>query len=182
MNSSIGAIEFRSIAKGIEVSNELVKKSDVEICYLKSICPGKFLVIVSGDEAAVNEAIKFGVEQAVQYQVDSFILYRIHPQIIKALKHQYGRPEHIGALGVMEVNKVCKGLVALDETLKSSPVHLVKLQIAFGIGGKCVYIVAGELSSIQYGFNMAISKLTEKDMIYQSIIPSVDAQIIENLI
>ena len=31
MNKSIGALEFRSISKGIEVSNEIVKKANVEI-------------------------------------------------------------------------------------------------------------------------------------------------------
>ena len=50
MNKSIGALEFRSISKGIEVSNEIVKKANVEIIYFKTICPGKFLVIVTGDE------------------------------------------------------------------------------------------------------------------------------------
>ncbi|WP_254171498.1 BMC domain-containing protein, partial [Clostridioides difficile] len=42
------AIEFKSIAKGIEVSNEMIKKSSVDVLYLKSICPGKFLIIVGG--------------------------------------------------------------------------------------------------------------------------------------
>ena len=37
MKKSIGALEFRSISKGIEVSNEVVKKAFVEVSYLKSI-------------------------------------------------------------------------------------------------------------------------------------------------
>ena len=45
MKKSIGALEFRSISKGIEVSNEVVKKAFVEVSYLKSICPGKFFLI-----------------------------------------------------------------------------------------------------------------------------------------
>ena len=56
MKKSIGALEFRSISKGIEVSNEVVKKAFVEVSYLKSICPGKFFLIVNGDAGEVKEA------------------------------------------------------------------------------------------------------------------------------
>ncbi len=182
MNKSLGAIEFRSIAKGIEVSNEMVKKSYVEICYFKSICPGKFLIIVSGNEAEVNDAISFGMEHGGKFTVDSFVIHNIHPQIIQALKHKYEKSENINAIGIMETNKVCAGLKALDHALKSSSISIVKLQVAFGIGGKCVYIVAGELSSLNYGFEEIKSKIGEKEIVYDAIIPSVDEHLLKNLI
>lgn len=181
-NNSIGAIEFRSIAKGIEVSNELIKTSNVAISYFKSICPGKFLMIVNGDESDVNQAIAYGLTLGEKFIVDSFVLHRVHPEIIQAFKHKYTIPESIGAIGIMETNKVCAGLRALDKTLKTSNVSLVKLQIAFGIGGKCVYIIAGELSSLEYGLREAKATLNEKDIVYTTVIPSTDLDVIQQLI
>ncbi len=35
------------------------------------------------------------------------------------------------AIGIMETGKVSSGILALDKTLKSSEVNLVKLQLAF---------------------------------------------------
>ncbi|MFQ9695855.1 MAG: BMC domain-containing protein [Zhenhengia sp.] len=84
MNKSIGALEFRSISKGIEVSNEIVKKANVEIIYFKTICPGKFLVIVTGDEGEVNEAIDYGVMIAENTLVDSFKVHAVSTPIIAA--------------------------------------------------------------------------------------------------
>lgn len=181
-NNSIGAIEFRSIAKGIEISNDLVKKSNVAISFFKGICPGKFLLIINGEESDVKDAIESGVSQGEKFVVDSFILHRVHPDIISALKHKYDRPSDMNAIAVMETNKVCAGIQALDRTLKTSSVALVKLQIAFGIGGKCVYVVTGEVSSLEYGLKEAKSVLSEKDIVYSTVIPSTDKEIIQQLV
>lgn len=182
MSKSIGAIEFKSIAKGIEISNEIVKKSLVEVLYLKSICPGKFLIIISGDTSYVNEAIDYGIAKGCNYIVDSFIINVINEEIINGLKHKYKKLKNISSIGILETNKVCSGLKALDKTLKSSDVTLIKLQLSFAIGGKLVYIVSGDLSSLEYGINEGISILRKNDIVNKSIIQSVDDQIIKSLI
>lgn len=182
MSNSIGAIEFRSIAKGFEVSNEIVKKSFVEVLYLKSICPGKFIIIISGDTGEVNTAIDYGLSISDGFMVDSFIINAVHESIIDGLKNKYKHTENISSIGIMETNKVCAGLKALDKTLKSSDVNLIKLQLSFAIGGKLVYMVSGSLSSINYGIDEAKNTLKVKDIVYSSVIPSVDEKIIKNLI
>lgn len=181
MNKSIGAIEFKSIAKGIEVSNEMVKKSLVEILYLKSICPGKFLIIISGEVSEVNESIKYGLDLGENYIVDSFVINSVSEEIIDGIKKKYKPIKEYDAIGIVETNKVCAGITMLDKTLKSSNVSLTKLQLSFAIGGKLVYIVSGELSNIEYGINMAKTIVNSKNIINISIIPNVDKQIIKNL-
>ena len=153
MSKSIGAIEFRSISKGIEVSNEIVKKSSVNICFLKSICIGKFLIIISGDVSEVEEAIKYGLSLGGNNIIDSFIVNAVEEEIINGLKNRYTSKEVNSAIGVMETTKVCSGIKALDKTLKSSDVRLVKLQLATFLGGKLVYIITGDLSSVEYALN-----------------------------
>ena len=177
MKKSIGALEFRSISKGIEVSNEVVKKAFVEVSYLKSICPGKFFLIVNGDAGEVKEAIEFGEKLGEKYLVGSFIINSIHHDIINAQKNIEDK-----AIGIMETGKVSSGILALDKTLKSSEVNLVKLQLAFGIGGKLVYIVSGDLSSVENGMREGQAILQEKDIINVSIIPFVHSEIAKNLI
>ncbi|MGL4912759.1 MAG: BMC domain-containing protein [Romboutsia sp.] len=182
MSKSIGAIEFKSIAKGIELSNEIVKKSFVEVLYLKSICPGKFLIIISGETSYVNESIDYGLAKGSGYIVDSFVINAISEVIINGLKHKYEKLENITSIGVVETNKVCAGIKALDKTLKSSEVYLIKLQLSFAIGGKLVYIVAGDLDSLEYGIKEGTQILNSKEIVNTTIIPSVDCQIIKNLI
>lgn len=182
MSKSIGAIEFKSIAKGIEVSNEIIKKSLVEVLYFKSICPGKFLIIVSGETSYVNECIDYGIEIGDKYIIDSFVINAVSTEIIDGLKNRYKKLEHINSVGVVETNKVCAGIKMLDKTLKSGDVSLVKLQLSFAIAGKLVYIVSGDLSSLEYSLEESKSVVKEKDIIYMTTIPSIDEKLIKNLI
>lgn len=183
MSKSIGALEFRSISKGIYVSNEVLKKAFVEVLYLRPICPGKFLLLISGENCEVKEAIDLGVTLGEKYLVGNFVISSIHEDIIKALKGQYDEKNIDNkALGIMECNKVVSGIIALNKTLKSSNVSLVKLNLAFAIGGKLVYIVSGDLSSVESGMREGEESLKGRDIINVSIIPFVHRDIAKNLI
>lgn len=74
MNKSIGVIEFKSIVKGIEVFNEMIKKFLVDVLYLKSICLGKFLIIVGGEIFYINECVDYGIKFGEGYIVDNFVI------------------------------------------------------------------------------------------------------------
>lgn len=135
MNKSIGAIEFKSIAKGIEVSNEMIKKSSVDVLYLKSICPGKFLIIVGGETSYINECVDYGIKLGEGYIVDNFVINAISQEILDGFKNKYQKLDSIVSIGVVESSKVCAGIKMLDKTLKSGDLVLVKLQLSFAIGG-----------------------------------------------
>ncbi|MDV9756720.1 BMC domain-containing protein [Clostridioides difficile] len=182
MNKSIGAIEFKSIAKGIEVSNEMIKKSSVDVLYLKSICPGKFLIIVGGETSYINECVDYGIKLGEGYIVDNFVINATSQEILDGFKNKYQKLDSIVSIGVVESSKVCAGIKMLDKTLKSGDLVLVKLQLSFAIGGKLVYIVAGDLSSLEYALKESENVVREKEVIYKTVIPSVDSQIIKSLI
>lgn len=180
MRNSIGSIEFRSIAKGIEIADFMVKKSDVEIIYFKMICPGKFIVILNGNEDAIKEAVDYGVELGKSFIVDSFIVNAVHKDIINGLKNKYSEKIK-GAYGIMETISVCSGIKALDRMLKNANVAVVKIQTAFVIGGKFVFVVSGEVSDIEDGMREAKLAIDEKKIVNISIIPSPDPMIISML-
>ena len=180
MNKSIGGIELRSISKGIEISDLIVKKSQVEIIYFKSICPGKFIVLICGNEGEVKVAIDCGIEYGEKQVVDSFVLNNVHEDIISSIKGKYVEDEN-GALGIVETTSVCSGLQALDKMLKGANVTIVRIQLAFAIGGKFVFTVSGELSDIQNGIEIINSTIDKKKIINISLIPSPDKQILKLL-
>lgn len=180
MNRSIGAIEFRSISKGIEVSDLMVKRCEVELVFFKTICPGKFLTIISGNEGEVKEAVDYGMSICGKYAVDSFIVNAVHPNIISGLKNKYNIKVK-GAFGIMETSSVCSGIEALDVMLKYSNVSIIKMQLAFCIGGKFLSIVSGEVSDVENGVKVAKDSIDEKKIINISIIPSPDNMIVSML-
>jgi microcompartment protein CcmL/EutN len=50
---SIGLVEVNSIAKGFEVCDAMAKTANVTVLVAKTICPGKYIIMVGGDVAAV---------------------------------------------------------------------------------------------------------------------------------
>lgn len=182
MNKSIGAIEFVSISRGIYVADAIVKKAEVEILYFKSICPGKFLIVIAGDEGEVDTAIDYGVSIAGTALYDSYKIHAVSPIIINGMKAKYETNETADAIGIVETKKVCTGIRALDIVLKAADVKLVKLNMAFAIGGKLVFVITGTVSSVEYGINQCKSILNKSECENIAIIPSPNEDIRNQLI
>ena len=48
MSKAIGMIEFKTTATGITAADAMVKTSDVEIVEAQTVCPGKYIAIITG--------------------------------------------------------------------------------------------------------------------------------------
>lgn len=182
MNKSIGALEFVSISRGMYVADAIVKKAEVEIIYFKTICPGKFLIIISGDEGEVDTAIDYGTSIAGKTLFDSFKVHAVSPAIILGIRAKYDSIEKTDAVGIVETKKVCTGIRALDVMLKAADVTLIRVYLAFTIGGKLVFAVTGSVSSIEYGIAECKQLLSEAERENIAIIPSPNMDIIDNLL
>lgn len=181
MNKSIGALEFMNISRGMYVADAILKKATVEILYFKAICPGKFLIIVGGDEDEIDTAIDYGEEISGQNLVDSFKVHAVSPEILAGFKSKYERVDFIDAIGIVEARKVCTGIRALDKVLKAADVSLLKIFMAFAIGGKLVFMVTGSVSSIEYSLSQCRDILSDQEYNNISILPSPNREMLETL-
>ena len=64
MDPAIGMIELNSIAKGIETCDFMLKATDVKLIFFQTVCPGKFIILVSGVLAEVKSSVYNGFEIA----------------------------------------------------------------------------------------------------------------------
>ena len=55
---AIGCLELNSIAMGMHSADEMVKAAEVALVMARPTCPGRYLVVVSGDTGAVNSAVE----------------------------------------------------------------------------------------------------------------------------
>ena len=62
MQPAIGLIEFNSIASGILATDAMAKKADVTVVDSRGICPGKYIVLITGDVEAVDRSLEAGLE------------------------------------------------------------------------------------------------------------------------
>ena len=82
----LGVLEFNSIAIGIKSLDEMIKEAPINIIDARTICPGKYLILISGDVASVESSIKKGIETGAGYIVDKLFLPMVHEDIIPAIK------------------------------------------------------------------------------------------------
>ena len=99
--SAIGIIETSSIAKGFEISDSILKSANVELVVNRTICPGKYMVLISGDVDAVKASIEAGIKSAAHTLVDHFVIPNVHPSVFPAISGVSHLPE-LRALGVVE--------------------------------------------------------------------------------
>lgn len=180
MISSLGMVELNSIAKGIETADAMIKSAEVQLLYSKHICPGKYIIIVSGDTEAVKLSVDMGLKVGQINIIASFVLSNIHEDIINGLKRKYNY-HVIKAIGVVEFTSAAEALTSLDRVLKYGDVSLVKLLMGSSIGGKCYFIITGDLSAVEEGIRFGMNGINIKKLLNKVIIPYPDDELVKNL-
>jgi microcompartment protein CcmL/EutN len=145
---ALGLIEFKSVAKGIFATDAIAKKAPVKILSTNPICPGKYLVIFAGEVADVEEAFRAGITAGADMIINTVFLPYIHRDVIPAMTAAT-HVEHFGALGIIETFSVASCVIAADIAAKTTPVKLVEIRLANGLGGKAYFVMTGELADIE---------------------------------
>lgn len=58
MSKAIGMAEFKTISAGMTAADTMVKTAAVDIIEAETVCPGKYIVIVTGELSAVNASVR----------------------------------------------------------------------------------------------------------------------------
>ena len=171
MLHAIGLVELNSIAKGIEVADAMLKTADVTLLSAKTICPGKYIVMVGGDVAAVNQSVAIGAEVGGHLLVDQFILPNIHSSVLPAISG-VTQVESKQALGVVETYSVAACIEAADSAVKAANVTLVRIHMAFGIGGKCYFVATGDVADVKTAVEIGSEAAGAKGLlVYSMVVP-----------
>ena len=145
---SIGLIELSSVAAGFEVADTMLKAGNVRLLLSRSICSGKYMVLIGGETAAVAAAVRAGAEAANGFLIDDFTIANVHPDVFVALgRTQPVRPD--GALGILESFNVATLIQAADAAAKAAAVQLLEVRLAMALGGKAFCTMTGDVGSVQ---------------------------------
>lgn len=172
MAKAIGMVEFTSIARGIYAADQMVKVSDVEIVTAGSACPGKYMAIVQGDVAAVQDSVSTGENVAQEFLVDSIVIPNVSPAVFPAITGAT-MPDEIQALGIMESFSMATMVITADAILKAAELQPIELRLGNGLGGKSFFIFTGDVAAVQTGVEAGKSIAEEKGLLVNAeVIPS----------
>nr|WP_315025046.1 BMC domain-containing protein [uncultured Aminipila sp.] len=181
MANAIGMVEFTSIARGIYAADQMVKISDVEIVTACSTCPGKYIAIVHGDVAAVEDSVQIGEKVAGEFWIDSIIIPNVNPQVFPAITGAT-MPEKIEALGILESFSMSTMVIAADAILKSAELEPLELRLGNGLGGKAFFTFTGDVAAVQTGVETGRTIADEKGLLVNAeVIPSPSDRLIPSL-
>ena len=165
----LAVLEFSSIAIGIKVLDDMVKIAPVKIIEARTICPGKYIIVFSGDVASVEYSFKKGLETGKEYLVDSLYLPMVHQDVVSAIGNVV-KTEEWNSIGIIETLSVTSSIEAGDFAVKTGGVKIIEIRIAIGFGGKSYVKIMGTLDAVEAAMQVATAKVKEKNQLCMEII------------
>lgn len=181
MKKSIGLLEFKSIAKGMEVTDEVLKSSNVELLAANPICPGKYICMFTGEVGAVNNAVEVGRRLGGVFQIEAYSIPNVHPAVFPALSGT-AELDHVDCLGVIETMSALGSVMVADTAIKASNVTILEVRLARGLGGKGFTLIAGDISSVKRAISACEDKYTPTgEILCASVIPTPTKALIQKI-
>ena len=167
MSKAIGMVEYKTVSTGMTAADNMVKTSNVEILQASTVCPGKYIVIITGELSAVRSSVDAAMKNYPDALTDSFVLGNPHEAIFPAI---YGTTEveNPRALGVIETYSAASIIVAADVAAKTSLVDLIEMRIAKGMCGKSYLLMTGEVAAVTAAVEKVKADLKETSMFLDS--------------
>jgi len=177
---AIGLLEFGSVASGIVAADAMVKRAPIEQLIAGSVQPGRYLVLVAGDVASVDEACEAGREAAPAALVDEIVLHDVHVGVVSALRGERVSGS-VEALGILETASVAPLLAAADAGLKGAEVELLEINIADGLGGKAYLLFGGAVSDVEAAVSLGRDRVDPASLVGAEVIAQLHGEMSANL-
>ena len=170
---AIALIEYSSIATGILAGDEMLKKAPITVIKSGTVHNGKYLVLIGGSVASVEESYAKGLTIEPDNIIDNMILPNVHEQLhdsilgarLKCTKE---------SLGIIEASSVSTMIKASDAGIKGADVNIIKIRLADDIGGKSFTIYNGSIEEIQSAVEIAKNAITTPEhWVNETIIPNM---------
>lgn len=178
---ALALVEFGSIAAGIQAADAMVKRAPIDVIKTGTVQPGKYLVLIGGMVADVEESLAAGREVGAAAVVDYILLPQVHPEVVEAVGG--GRvPEVNDSLGVIETTTVAASIHAADAGIKGAEVRLVEVRLADGLGGKGIVLFSGLVADVEAAIEIGVGVLERPELLVrQVVIPQLHAEMWDNV-
>jgi len=178
---ALALIEFSSIATGIKAADAMVKRAPIDVIKSGTVQPGKYLVLIGGEVADVEESLQEGRDVGSTSLVDYVLLPQVHPEVVESIGG--GRvPDPNDALGVIETTTVAASIHAADAGVKGAQVRLVEVRLADGLGGKGIVLYSGLVADVEAAVEIGVGVLESPDLLVrQVVIPQLHPDMWDNV-
>src|ERR1039457_4243883 len=165
--NSIGMVELGSIAAGYQVCDAMLKAADVELVLARSICSGKYMVMVRGEVGAVQAAVASGNTAGSFSVIDCFMIANLHESIFPAISGTV-KVERLDALGIVESFSVASLIEGADAAAKAADVQLIEGRLA--LGGKAFVTLTGDVAAVESAVAAGAQAIAQKGLLVNKVV------------
>lgn len=182
MSRAIGMVEYKTVSTGIKAADLIVKTAEVELIQSQTVCPGKFIILFTGDLSAVRVCVDAAEKTYGEGLIDSFVLGNPHESIFKALTCT-AEIEDVAALGILETFTAASIIVAADHAAKTAEVDLFEVRVARGMAGKSYLLLTGSVAAVTEAIESACNKIKDDGLLLDyAVIPSPSKDFVHTLL
>lgn len=173
-DKAIGLMELSSIAIAHLVEDAMLEAASVELILARTICSGKFIILVGGDVANVTSSVEAGAPLAEGFLIERRIIPRVHPGVFPAIAGAVTlQPDEARAIGVVETFSASSIIDCADAAAKAADVILYRIHLAMAIGGKGYMSCTGDVAAVEAAVEAAARIASEEGILVgKAVIPS----------
>jgi len=179
---SLALLELSSVARGFDTTDRMLKAAGVELVMARTICSGKYMVMVAGELSDVQASMDAGLATSRECTIDHFIIPDVHPDVFPALSSTSELTER-GAIGVIESFSVAALVEAIDKVAKQAPVAMMEARLAMALGGKAYLVFTGEVEAVRESVAAGVEVVAERGLLVNEVvIPDPRPELFQTLI
>jgi microcompartment protein CcmL/EutN len=168
---AVGTIELSSIGIGYQIEDEMLKAASVDLLIARTICSGKYLIVIGGGVSDVEAAIQAGLAGAGEAVIDHLMVPNVHPMVFPALGQSVALgPDSAGALGVLETFSGTSVLAAADAAAKAARITLLRIHVAMALGGKGLCLMTGSVADVRQGIQVAAAEARRRGSLVSEVV------------
>jgi microcompartment protein CcmL/EutN len=168
---SIGAVELSSVAIGYEVQDRMLDAAAIEILIARTICSGKYLIVVGGSVSDVKAALSAALQAPEEAVIDHLVIPNVHESVFPAMGQSIVlQPEEIEALGVVETFSGVSIIAAADAAAKAARVKLFRIHVAMALGGKGFCLMTGTVADCRAGVSAAAAEGRRRGLLVAEVV------------
>jgi microcompartment protein CcmL/EutN len=178
---ALALIELSTIASGILTGDAMIKTAPVSVLKSGTVHDGKYLILVGGSVASIEEAFKKGIAIGGDQIIDSVFLPDVHPQVNDAiLGKRISCSEE--AFGITETSSVAATIQSADAAVKGAQVNIIEIRLGDDIGGKAFVIFNGKIEEVEEALSIFKAVLTDQQVLLNdTLIPNLHSEMVKQL-
>ena len=163
--NTIGVIELGSIYKGFEVQDIILKSNRIKKLVARTICSGKYLIIVQGEIADIESCLETANDIGGFAIIATTMISNIDPKIFPALTGATSLDiPDVPGLVLIETFSVAAAIKAADFAVKQADIEVLRIHIAMAVGGKGFVVLTGNEDALKSAVQPAIAYLKEEGL------------------